>query len=138
MIEGFFRRVEKTDQCWLWLAGKNKDGYGKVKIHGRSLQAHRVSWEIHHGPIPAGLNVLHRCDNPACVNPAHLFVGTALDNNRDRDAKGRNGCSKRTHCPRGHEYTHENTTVWNGTRKCRACKREYDARRANSAGRLAG
>ena len=129
-MERFFEKVEKTEKCWGWLAGTNKDGYGKFKMRGKTLQAHRLSWVIHNGIIPEGMCVLHHCDNPPCVNPAHLFLGTILDNNRDRDAKGRNGYSKRTHCPHGHEYTEANTSVWRGQRKCRACKKVYDARQA--------
>ena len=129
-MDRFFQKVNKTGFCWEWLAGKDKDGYGKIKIRGKTLQAHRVSWGIHNGPIPEGIGVLHRCDNPSCVNPLHLFLGTTLDNMRDRDAKGRNGYSKRTHCPKGHKYSPENTSVWRGQRTCRACKKGYDQRRA--------
>lgn len=126
----FFEKVAKTSDCWAWLAGKDKDGYGKIKINGKTLQAHRVSWVIHNGCIPEGLSVLHVCDNPSCVNPKHLFTGTTLDNMRDRDAKGRNFQNKKSRCPHGHEYTKDNTTVWRGQRKCRTCKKLYDARRA--------
>jgi hypothetical protein len=62
----------------------------------RTEHAHRISWELHNGTIPDGLNVLHKCDNPPCVNPAHLFVGTDLDNMQDRDRKGRHGTAKLT------------------------------------------
>ncbi len=129
-MERFFQKVSKTDNCWLWLANKDNDGYGRIKIKGKTLLAHRVSWNIHFGQIPEEMNVLHRCDNPPCVNPLHLFLGTVLDNVRDRDSKGRNGYSRRTHCPSGHEYSLKNTSVWNGNRKCRKCKKHYDARRA--------
>jgi len=131
VMDRFFRKVDKTGSCWNWLAGKDKDGYGKIKIARKDLRAHRVSWEIHNGIIPGGLLVLHRCDNPSCVNPSHLFLGTALDNNRDRDAKGRNGWSKITHCPHGHEYTPENTSWWKRERSCKNCMRiAYHKRRA--------
>ena len=129
-MERFLDKIEKTSSCWNWLASKDRDGYGRIKISGRTFQAHRASWDIHNGSIPEGMSVLHHCDNPSCVNPFHLFLGTALDNVRDRDAKGRNGCSKRTHCPKGHEYSPENTTLWRCQRKCRTCKKYYDARLA--------
>lgn len=81
--------VRKTAGCWLWLGGHTRDGYGISGIcHGDQL-AHRSSWLIHRGVIPAGLWVLHTCDNPGCVNPRHLFLGTTQDNTKDMDRKGR-------------------------------------------------
>ncbi len=74
--------------CWVW-TGNCTVGYGMIKIERRQRHAHRISWELHNGNIPDGLWVLHRCDNPPCVNPAHLFLGTAADNARDRVRKGR-------------------------------------------------
>jgi hypothetical protein len=90
--ERFWDKVEKSDGCWNWTASCNGPGYGQIRPGGcgNQLLAHRVSWEIHHGPIPDGLCVLHDCDNPPCVNPAHLFLGTKGDNTRDMHAKGRN------------------------------------------------
>lgn len=90
----FWERVEKTAACWLWTGYINRAGYGTIGAGGRNatpLKAHRVSWEIHNGPIPGDLCVLHRCDNPRCVRPAHLFLGTRADNAADRGAKGRTG-----------------------------------------------
>ena len=88
--ERFWRYVRMTPYCWEWTASKRKNGYGQITARaGESLTAHRVSWELHFGPIPAGLCVMHRCDNRLCVNPAHLSLGSYLDNNRDMIAKGR-------------------------------------------------
>ena len=75
--------------CWIWTAGKFRKGYGSIKVSGKSLYTHRVAWVLANGPIPSGLDVLHRCDNPACVRVDHLFLGTNADNVRDRENKGR-------------------------------------------------
>lgn len=96
LVTRFWQKVNKTKTCWLWTGFKMAWGYGGIaKDNSRpmkQLYAHRVSWEIHNGPIPAGLSVLHNCpggDNPACVNPAHLYLGTHKDNMADMVAKGR-------------------------------------------------
>lgn len=85
----FEAKVKRTETCWLWMGNKDKHGYGQSGK--RNELAHRRGWKLLFGPIPDGLWVLHRCDNPPCVNPKHLFLGTAGDNARDRARKGRNG-----------------------------------------------
>lgn len=87
--ERFEAKFIKGDGCWEWTAVKDKDGYGKVKIAGRQKMAHRVSYQLYIGAIPDGLFCLHHCDNPSCVNPAHLFLGTDADNMQDCLNKGR-------------------------------------------------
>ena len=85
----FWSRVLKTETCWIWQAGKTTAGYGEIRFKGNPCYAHRVSWELSHGPIPEGFEILHKCDTPSCVNPEHLFVGTQSQNIRDCIRKGR-------------------------------------------------
>lgn len=92
--------IVDSNGCWIWKGGKNPRGYGNVRWTGTTKTAHRVSWEAHHGPIPKGLNVLHKCDVRACVNPEHLWLGTHQDNMTDMSRKGRVVC--RPH--RGEEH----------------------------------
>lgn len=100
-VRGHFRRltpekqfwnhvaVAASDECWEWNGCRSKQGYGLVNVAYSGISAHRLSWTIHFGPIPDGIWVLHRCDNPPCCNPAHLFLGTCQDNVDDKIAKGR-------------------------------------------------
>ena len=74
---------QELGACWVWIAGCYKDGYGNFGSRNETLKAHRVSWELTFGAIPDGLWVLHKCDNRRCVNPGHLYLGTAWDNARD-------------------------------------------------------
>lgn len=97
-MELFWSKVDRSGPCWMWRAAADKDGYGIFSYtlpsdggpaRQRHVRAHRFSFEIEHGPIPTGRLIMHSCDTPACVNPAHLSIGTALDNNGDAAAKGR-------------------------------------------------
>lgn len=130
----FEKKVHKTDGCWFWTGAKTRDGYGVIIDGGVMKSAHRVAWELYRGPIPKqettqhGCCVLHRCDNPCCVNPDHLFLGSQLDNIADAVAKGRNrnGSAKRflAQCKRGHDLAGDNLHFRpDGRRECAQCQR---------------
>jgi len=128
----FWIRVNKADACWEW-QGPLKRGYGSFYYDHHQGTAHRFSWELHRGQIPAGLQVCHTCDNPKCVRPDHLFLGTCKDNIQDCHRKGRHPRINRTHCLLGHALTTENVYqyVRRGytCRACRICSRRREAKR---------
>lgn len=134
----WWQKVDRRgpDECWEWLASRDKDGYGKFQVPTpegqRHIRAHRYGYEMLVGPIEGRLQVCHTCDNPPCCNPAHWFLGTNLENNADKVAKDRQAKiwgapllnARKTHCRRGHEFTPENTRTYRGgkSRRCIECK----------------
>lgn len=90
----FWAKVNKTQGCWLWTAGRSRQGYGQFSVtRTQPIPAHRYAWMLLYGPIQEGIFVCHHCDNPTCVRPSHLFLGSPLDNMRDKINKGRRGDS---------------------------------------------
>lgn len=116
----FWSKVDTSGECWIWLAA-GKGGYGSFRVEGRSVAAHRFSWEIANGAIPEGLVLDHLCRQPACVNPAHLEPVTTGENMR----RGLKTYALRTTCKNGHDITDlANVKVRsNGRRECRVCAR---------------
>jgi len=97
LLVRFFKKIRvpsaDPDACWEWTGARTRGGYGHIGAGRRTLKAHRVAWEIANGPIPDGMVVRHKCNNPPCVRPLHLELGTHADNNRDMAARCRGRCS---------------------------------------------
>ena len=125
--ERFWKYVSKSDDCWTWLGGKNKLGYGHFwagpDMPQRRVMAHRFAYESVVGPIPPGLHIDHLCRNPSCVNPAHLEPVTLAENTRRGvgPTRGSEYNRRKTHCPQGHPYSPENTYRSGHGRSCKTC-----------------
>lgn len=127
MTERFWAKVEKTDDCWLWTAHRDKNGYGRFTVSPtrRSEFAHIVAYELTNGAVPNGLEIDHVCRSTSCVNPAHLEAVTHRENlMRSESISAVN--ARKTHCPRGHEYDRVRP---NGSRRCSTCDAAAEARR---------
>ncbi len=132
--ETFLSKINKTGDCWLWTGYLDKLGYGYVSMFGRRVAAYRVSYLFHKGWFAEEQWVLHKCDNPPCVNPDHLFLGDAQSNVADMCRKGRHASILRNHCRNGHPYEGDNVYVYKEKGKprrvCRECQRQAVARYA--------
>lgn len=133
--EKFWSRVDNDGptmshmdtNCWVITKGFTTNGYGRVPFCWEGRRAHRYSYYLNVDEnFDRSKDVCHRCDNPKCVRPSHLFLGTEKDNVQDMFRKGRSRGQRTTHCPQGHEYTKENTYVRKNSKKreCLTCKRE--------------
>jgi hypothetical protein len=133
------RSVLVVNGCWEWQRFRNRIGYGWTNFSGISVAAHRLSYMAFKAPFDPMRDVCHTCDNRRCCNPDHLWLGTMKENIRDSQQKGRHFLSSRTACPKGHEYSPENTAIHidlrgHRHRRCITCERErgkrWDPRRA--------
>lgn len=128
LADRFWEKVDKTESCWLWTAGLMPSGYGSTNYGApdyRTGLAHRVSWELLRGPIPAGMHLDHLCRVTRCVNPDHLEIVTPWENTNRGYGWAVAGSYQRdkTHCPQGHAYDEANTHKGGKRRTCRACLR---------------
>ena len=128
-IKRFLSKIDFSEGCWNWKAscsGYEGKRYGCF-WNGKQIKAHRFSYLAWKGDLDSEKMICHTCDNPICVNPDHLYQGTAKDNAQDALLRGRqsNGEKNKTHCPKGHPYIETNTYLYKGQRQCKTCRDFY-------------
>ena len=125
-LESVFSRCKKSESgCLEWQGRKHYLGYGIVSLKGRQQGAHRVVWKLMRGDIDRKQHVCHRCDNPSCVNPEHLFIGSHRDNMQDMAKKKRHNMARKTHCELGHQLSGDNLLMRAGKRRCKVCFKKW-------------
>ena len=129
----FWGFVEKADGCWLWRGERTTTGYGQFRYgHAGRMKAHRFSFLIANGFVPE-VFVLHKCDNPLCVNPDHLYEGVAKDNSQDMVSRLRHANQKKAQYPKGHSLALENVYIHrNGSRRCKQCAAAYAKKKTSN------
>jgi hypothetical protein len=119
----FLQKVQKTDTCWIWIAAKDKAGYGKFRLTENNTTAHRAAYILFKGLLAKGLVIDHLCRNKSCVNPEHLEAVPQLTN-LERGINVPSMIHKvKTHCPKGHEYSGDNLKLHKSGRHCKICQR---------------
>ena len=117
------KRFVNSRGCWVWKGGVVTDGYGRIRVSGRSLGVHRAAFWAFKRKWPGKKLVLHKCDNPPCFNPEHLMLGTALENVKQAfERGGRKPAGYKKVCLRGHRFTESNTYLYRGIKQCKKCK----------------
>lgn len=135
LVERFFSKVTPCDGCWIWRGNVNALGYARLVFMNKNYAASRIIFELYYGPIPHGMYACHICDTPRCVNPEHLFIGTAKDNVHDAWRKGRATVQKaaaasrmqrinQESCKRGHPLAGDNLYLYKNHRGCRTCRKQ--------------
>ena len=120
----FWNKVRKTDTCWLWSGYIKNSGYAQFTVNSKNVYVHRFSYELHKGIIPKGLEIDHLCSVRNCVNPEHLEAV----NHKTNSSRARNAMREKSTCKNGHQFTEENTYLYQGHRHCKKCKEENYAR----------
>lgn len=121
----FDRSIKKDNGCLEWQGMKNYLGYGIVSLKNKQQGAHRAVWKLVNGDISRYQFVCHKCDNPSCVNPDHLFLGSHKDNMQDMTKKKRHNMARKTHCDFGHPLSGENLLMRAGKRRCKVCFKKW-------------
>lgn len=128
IMRRFIKRISECsgNNCWNFTGSKNRKGYGHFYMNGFQYKAHRASFIIFHQEDIGELHILHSCDNPFCVNPAHLRKGTHQENMLDKKIRNRTFRNFKSKCPRGHDYSSENTVIKNGSKFCLTCRKIHN------------